>query len=121
MSEQEIELAGGVDSAPHSNAEVGDFELKAAIARQINIIISDRMLTQQAAADLLGVPQPKISALKNGKLRGFSLMKLMSFMARLGHDVELSFKKSQPSLTPQYFIRTDAGRYRLRKSEARNT
>lgn len=38
---------------------------------------------------MLGVPQPKVSALVNYRLDGFSVEKLMDFIVALGRDVEI--------------------------------
>jgi predicted XRE-type DNA-binding protein len=62
---------------------------KAELARQIGAIIRNRRLTQSATADILGVDQPKVSALVNGRLAGFSLERLMHFLTLLGQDVEI--------------------------------
>ncbi len=62
---------------------------KAELARQISKIISRRKLTQEAAAELLGIDQPKVSALISGKLAGFSLERLIRFLNVLGQDVEI--------------------------------
>jgi predicted XRE-type DNA-binding protein len=44
------------------------------------------------AAQLLGIDQPKVSALMRGKLTGFSLERLLRFMNILGRDVEIVVK-----------------------------
>jgi predicted XRE-type DNA-binding protein len=49
---------------------------KAELARRISEIIAERRLTQLEAAALLGIDQPKISALVRGRLGGFSLERL---------------------------------------------
>jgi len=46
-----------------------------------------------AAADLLNVNQPKISALLHYKLDGYSVERLMIFLTALDRDVEISIKK----------------------------
>ena len=46
---------------------------KAELARTIAAIIDHRGLTQAAAAQMLEVDQPKVSALIRGRLAGFSL------------------------------------------------
>jgi len=46
---------------------------KAKLAMQINLLIKKKRLSQKDAAKLLGIDQPKISALHKGKLAGFSL------------------------------------------------
>jgi predicted XRE-type DNA-binding protein len=49
------------------------------------------------AAELLGVDQPKISALINGKLSGFSTVRLFRFLNALGRDVEIVVKNKPQS------------------------
>lgn len=63
---------------------------KAEIALQINDLIEQKRLTQTAAAKLLGIDQPKISALSKGKLSGFSLERLLKFLNILGKDVTIN-------------------------------
>jgi len=75
----------GIDSAEEVLA-------KAELARQINIIIKQKRLTQEAAASLLGVDQPKVSALMAGKLAGFSFERLFKFLNDLGQDVVITVK-----------------------------
>ncbi len=67
---------------------------KAEIARQVNQIIAARELTQGEAGEILGIDQPRVSALSNGRLSLFSLEKMMQFAARLGNEVEISIKPS---------------------------
>ncbi len=62
---------------------------KAELARQINNLIKQKGLTQRAAAEVLDVAQPKISALSKGKLSGFSLERLFRFLNILGHDITI--------------------------------
>ena len=66
---------------------------KAEIARQIIEALENRGLTQMAAAEVLGVDQPKVSALKHGRLEGFSTDRLFRFLNTLGRDVEIVIKK----------------------------
>jgi len=65
---------------------------KAELARKIAELIAKRRLTQAAAADLLNVDQPKVSALVRGRLAGFSLDRLVRFLVQLGSDVEIVVK-----------------------------
>ncbi len=65
---------------------------KAELARQIYYIIKKKKLTQAKAALVLGVDQPKISALISGKLTGFSLERLFRFLNELGQDVTINVK-----------------------------
>lgn len=68
---------------------------KVILAKKINDILESQGLTQSAAADLLGIPQPKISALRNYKIRGISLERLMQALTALGQDVEIVITPSR--------------------------
>ncbi len=70
---------------------------KAELARQIGAIIRERRLTQRAAAQALGVDQPKVSALLAGRLAGFSLERLAHFLTLLGKDVEIVVREKPPT------------------------
>ena len=63
--------------------------LKAELARRISEIIDGRGLTQTAAAKLLGVDQPKVSALLRGRLKGFTIDRLVRYAAAFGQEVEV--------------------------------
>jgi len=62
---------------------------KAKIAMKINDIIKKSGNTQEKTAKILGIDQPKISNLINGRLRGFSMERLFKFLNALDHDVEI--------------------------------
>lgn len=63
--------------------------VKARLATRIGEIIKTRQLTQQQAAEILGIPQPKLSGLLRGQFRGISEAKMISCLNRLGSDVEI--------------------------------
>ena len=65
---------------------------KAELAQKIVAIVQGRRLTQTAAAAILGVDQPKVSALMRGQLSGFSIERLLRFLLLLGRDVEINVK-----------------------------
>lgn len=62
---------------------------KSELARQIAKIIKKKKLTQKQAAEILSIDQPKISALIRGRLRSFSLERLIRFLNALGQDVNI--------------------------------
>jgi len=66
---------------------------KAQLASHIRHIVKLRRLTQVAAATLMGIDQPKVSALMNGRLTNFSSDRLMRLVAALGHDVDITIKE----------------------------
>lgn len=68
----------------------GELQHKARLGVLIHQSIREQGLSQIQAARVLGVNQPKISALMNGKMDGFSLERLLTFLNALGHDVRLT-------------------------------
>jgi len=62
---------------------------KAQLASRIREVIRQRRLTQIAAAAVMGIDQPKVSAVLNGQLTNFSSERLMRLLTRLGQDVEI--------------------------------
>jgi predicted XRE-type DNA-binding protein len=68
---------------------------KAELAQKISIILQNRRLTQVQAAAILGVDQPKVSALLCGRLSRFSVEKLLQFLLLLGKDVAITIKPKQ--------------------------
>ncbi|MEH1864568.1 MAG: helix-turn-helix transcriptional regulator [Nostoc sp.] len=71
--------------------------IKAELARKISEIIANRQLNQVQAAEVLGIDQPKISALTRGKLKDFSIDRLIRFINILGNDVEIIIKPKPES------------------------
>ena len=63
---------------------------RATLALKINQLLDEKGLTQAGASQLLGMPQPKISAIRNYKLQGISLERLMCVLTALGEHVEIS-------------------------------
>ena len=65
---------------------------KAQLASHIRQVVKRRRLTQVAAASVMGIDQPKVSALLNGRLANFSSDRLMRLLTALGQDVEITVK-----------------------------
>ena len=65
---------------------------KAQLASRIREVVRRSRLTQVAAATVMGIDQPKVSALLNGRLTNFSSERLMRLLTRLGQDVEIVVK-----------------------------
>src|SRR5271154_35737 len=72
-------------------------QTKLRLAHAINEVVARRRLTQVAAAERLGVNQPKVSALARYKLDGFSVERLMGFLTALDQDVEIVIKQKPRS------------------------
>jgi predicted XRE-type DNA-binding protein len=63
---------------------------KADLAHRIVDIIEQRGLTQAQAGKVLGVDQPKVSALMRGRLTDFSIERLLRFLLLFGQDVHIT-------------------------------
>ena len=63
--------------------------VKAHLASKIGDIIKRRKLTQAQAAEILGIPQPKLSGLLRGQFRGISEAKIMDCLTKLGRDIRI--------------------------------
>lgn len=62
------------------------------LAQQIAEIIEKKSISQSQAAALMGLDQPKVSALVRGRLSGFSTDRLFRCLMMLGQDVEIVVK-----------------------------
>src|SRR5262245_32200657 len=92
-----IERGTGNVFADLGYADAEERQTKLRLACAISQVVHERKLTQAAAAGLLGINQPKVSALLNYKLAGFSVERLMTFLTALDRDVEIVIKKKPRS------------------------
>ena len=76
----------------------GDERLaKAKLAHQINALIQEQDMKQQETSKLLGITQPEVSQLSNGRLFGFTFDRLYRCLYALDMDVEITLKKHIPT------------------------
>lgn len=95
-SEQIVRGTGNVFAdLGYSDSEERQTKLRLALA--LNTILDERKLSQANAAARLGVNQPKVSALRNYKLDGFSVERLMTLLTALDRDVEIVIRKKPRS------------------------
>ena len=97
MARQQIAAIKVTESSGNVFADMGlpepEEELtKAQLASHIREAIKRQRLTQVAAAARMGIDQPKVSALLNGRLANFSSERLMRLLTALGHDVEITIR-----------------------------
>lgn len=69
--------------------EAESLRLRAQLMVEVRRLIRARKLTQRAAANLLGVTQPRVSDLIRGKIDLFSIDTLVNMLARGGMRVQL--------------------------------
>lgn len=86
---ESIDVGTGNVFADLGFEDAGERKLRVELAMRLNEILAARRMTQAKAAELLGIPQPHISDLKNYKLSRFSSERLLRLMTRLDRDVEI--------------------------------
>lgn len=77
---------------------------KATLALKINELVSERGLSQMEAAGIIGMPQPKISQIRNYKLRNISLERLMLALTALGQNVKIVVSPSSARVSPRISV-----------------
>jgi len=77
--------------------DAAERQTKLRLAYTLNQVIEGRKLSQADAAKVLGVTQPKVSALRNYKLAGFSVERLMNLLTALDQDVEIVVRQKPRS------------------------
>jgi predicted XRE-type DNA-binding protein len=93
----EIEESSGNVYADLQTPDAEAMYVKAQLAGKIGDIVRHRHLTQQQAAEILGITQPKLSGLLRGQFRGVSETKMIECLNRLGQDVEIVVRKAPRS------------------------
>ena len=76
-------------------ADAGERQTKTRLALEVNNLPKGRKLKQREVAELLHIPQPKVSALKNYRLDQFSVERLLAFLTALNQDVEIMIRPRQ--------------------------
>jgi predicted XRE-type DNA-binding protein len=96
--EMEVYSSSGNVFADLGLSNPDELMIKAELVHRINELITEQNLTQKEAAEILGIDQPKVSALVRGKLSGFSTERLFRFLNALGSNVEIHIvANSQPN------------------------
>jgi predicted XRE-type DNA-binding protein len=104
MTDTNISRGTGNVFADLGLPDASERQTKTRLALALNRIIKDQGLKQIDAAHLLGVPQPKVSALVNYRLDGFSVEKLIEFIVALGRDVEIIVRPKRGSDTARVMV-----------------
>jgi predicted XRE-type DNA-binding protein len=85
----EIEESTGNVYADLGMVNAAEMLVKAQLANKIGEIIKSRKWSQQQAADILGIPQSKLSKMLRGQFRAISEAKMLDCLARLGRNVQI--------------------------------
>ena len=89
IKESRVEYSSGNVFAGIGLANPSERLAKAELASAIGQVLATRELTRAKAAELMGIDQPKVSKTVRGRLDDFSAERLVSFLLRLGPDIEV--------------------------------
>jgi predicted XRE-type DNA-binding protein len=96
ISERVIRSSGNV-FADMGLPDAAELDTRARLGAALNLIVERQRLTEAEVATALDLNQPKVSALRNYKLDGFSVERLMHFLVALGQDVEIVIRSKPTS------------------------
>ena len=85
----DIEESTGNVYADLGLADADEMMVKAQLASKIWDILKSRKWSQQQAADVLRIPQSKLSKMLRGQFRGISETKMLDCLARLDREVQI--------------------------------
>ena len=77
--------------------DAAERQAKLRLAYALNQVLEAQKLSQADAAKVLGVTQPKVSALRRYKLEGFSVERLMNLLTAVDQDVEIVIRRKPRS------------------------
>jgi predicted XRE-type DNA-binding protein len=104
ITEQVIRSSGNV-FADMGLPNAAELYTKARLGATLNLIVERQRLTQAEVATALGINQPKVSALLNYKLEGFSVERLMHFLVALGQDIDIVVKSKPTSRSARIAVK----------------
>ena len=93
----EIEMGSGNVFADLGLPDADKLKIKSGLVIEITKAMRKLGLTQKAAAERMGIPQPKVSTMLRGDFTNLSERKLMNCLNRLGYDIEI---KVRPAAEP---------------------
>lgn len=72
--------------------ELAMTSLKSKLMIVLAMLIREKELTQKEAAKVLGVSQPRVSNVMNGKISKFSIDILIEMIGKMGYLMDISFR-----------------------------
>ena len=74
-------------------SEAENLRLRSQLMIELERLIHDSRLTQNEAAELLGIQQSRVSDLVRGKIHRFSIDTLVNLLGKAGRYVEITVKR----------------------------
>jgi predicted XRE-type DNA-binding protein len=93
----EVQRSSGNIFADLELPDAEKLKIKTGLVVEIRKAMRAMGLNQQAAAQRMGIPQPKVSGMMRGDFTNLSERKLMDCLNRLGYDIEI---KVRPAAKP---------------------
>lgn len=93
----EVEMGSGNVFADLGLPDADKLKIKSGLVIEITKAMRTMGITQKAAAERMGISQPKVSAMLRGDFTNLSERKLMDCLNRLGYDIEI---KVRPAAEP---------------------
>ena len=92
-----VEVQRGSDNvfADLGLADAEKLKITTGLVIDIRKAMRSRELTQQEAAKLMGISQPKVSDMMRGDFTNLSERKLMDCLTRLGYDIEITVRPAK--------------------------
>jgi predicted XRE-type DNA-binding protein len=92
-----VEVRHGSDNvfADLGLPDAENLKVKAGLVIEIRRAMKNRNLTQQEAAKLMGITQPRVADMMRGDFTKLSKGKLMDCLTRLGKDIEISVRPAK--------------------------
>lgn len=94
----EVEMSSGNVFADLGLPDADKLKIKSGLVIEITRAMRKLGLTQKAAAERMGIPQPKVSAMLRGDFSNLSERKLMDCLNRLGYDIEIKVKPASAAV-----------------------
>jgi predicted XRE-type DNA-binding protein len=86
-----IESSGNVfEDLGFDASEAENLRLRSQLMIELERLIHDSRLTQNEAAELLGIQQSRVSDLVRGKIQRFSIDTLVNLLGKAGRSVEIT-------------------------------
>ena len=94
----EVQRGSGNVFADLGLPDADKLKIKTGLVIEIRKAMRALGLTQQAAAQRMGIPQPKVSGMMRGDFTNLSERKLMDCLNRLGYDIEITVRRASDPL-----------------------
>lgn len=98
VDDVEVHRGSGNVFADLGLADAEKLKIKTGLVIEIRKAMRSRGLTQQEAAKLMGITQPKVSDMMRGDFSNLSERKLMDCLTRLGYDIEIKVLPAKSSV-----------------------